>query len=104
MSFHASSQGISLHDNHILVAQVKSEHGTWHHRTIDLNNYIGNSDGWFIWGGQKFSHSARNISLSHRPDGVWLEGELRCVNGGYRERQGINLSEKISNQGGNLVL
>ncbi|KAF8432854.1 Cyanovirin-N [Terfezia claveryi] len=103
MAFHASSQGIELHDNHILVAQVRSEHGTWHHRTIDLDNYIGNSDGWFTWDGQNFSHSAEEISLSHRSDGVWLEANLRCKNGGCRGRQGINLSEKFTNRNGHLV-
>lgn len=59
--------------------------------------------GFFTWEGNSFTQSAENIDLSFREDGVWLEGDLPEVDGGERGRQGINLSEHIENQNGQLV-
>ncbi|KAF8421825.1 Cyanovirin-N [Tirmania nivea] len=103
MSFHASCENIHLQGGHILVAKARSMNGNWCDSSIDLDHYIGNSDGWFTWDGNNFSHSAKEITLSHRPDGLWLEGDLPCRDGGYRERQGIRLSDRISNVNGRLV-
>ena len=41
--------------------------------------------------------------MTFRDDGVWLEADLPEFDGGERGRQGINLSEHIENQGGELV-
>jgi hypothetical protein len=46
-----------------------------------------------------FSHSAINIQL----EGTVLTAELPMRDGGYRERQGIDLNDRISNENGELV-
>ena len=56
--------------------------------------------GWFMWDGNDFSHSATEISLR---DNTHLEAMLKKMDGGYRERQGINLNDRISNVNGKLT-
>lgn len=51
MSFSASANNIWLEDGHILVADVADESGNWNQSRIDLNDFIGNEDGWFMWDG-----------------------------------------------------
>ncbi|KAE8407429.1 Cyanovirin-N [Aspergillus pseudonomiae] len=70
---------------------------------LNLDEGIGNSDGYFSREDVNFTDSAENIELSFRDDGVWLEADLPTAGGDERERQGINLSEHIENQGGQLV-
>ncbi|KAF8465525.1 Cyanovirin-N [Kalaharituber pfeilii] len=104
MSFHETADNIRLVDDHILVSNLKRADGSWREATIDLDNYIGNQDGWFMWGGEKFSHTAENISLNlNHPDGPHLEADLRSRDGSYRGRQGVSLSGKIENQDGRFV-
>lgn len=59
--------------------------------------------GWFIWGGRNFTHSAREIHIEHGPKGPHLTAMLTKRDGGFRERQGIDLADKIENQNGRLV-
>lgn len=47
-----------------------------------------------------FSDSANDIRL----EGTLLTGELPMRDGGYRERQGIELSDRIANENGELVV
>ncbi len=56
--------------------------------------------GWFSWDEKKISHSAEEIDLR---GGYHLEALLRKKDGGYRERQGINLNDRISNLNGKLT-
>jgi hypothetical protein len=56
-----------------------------------------NADAWQCL---DFSHSANDIRL----DGTILTAELPMRDGGYRERQGVNLDDRISNQNGRLVV
>ncbi|KAL1979791.1 hypothetical protein VTN96DRAFT_5198 [Rasamsonia emersonii] len=106
MSFHLTSEDIHLEfadDSTWLVAQVKDAHGRFHHNRVRLDKHIGNSDGWFIWGGENFTRSARDIRLEHGPRGPKLTAELPMINGGFRERQGIDLADRIENRDGHLV-
>jgi len=59
--------------------------------------------GWFKWNGRNFSRSARNISLTHGDGGPKLEADLQCADGSFRERQGVNLADRIENRNGTLV-
>ncbi|KAL6898659.1 Cyanovirin-N [Trichoderma evansii] len=99
MSFQASARGFWLENGHILVAEVCREDGEWDESRINLNEFIGNEDGWFMWDGVNFSESANEIRL----DGTTLTAELPMRDGGYRERQGINLADRIANENGRLV-
>ncbi|KAL7793760.1 hypothetical protein V8C37DRAFT_76305 [Trichoderma ceciliae] len=51
MSFEASATDIQLEDGHILRATVGDGGGGWVESRIDLNEFIGNEDGWFVWDG-----------------------------------------------------
>ncbi|KAK4464388.1 Cyanovirin-N [Cladorrhinum samala] len=101
--FHASAEDIRVDDGHILRARLKTEDGGEHDSEIDLNQYIGNNNGNFDWGGVNFSHSAQNISFSiEGADGVpVLRAELADAEGNYHARD-INLSECIGNNNGNF--
>jgi hypothetical protein len=56
--------------------------------------------GWFMWDSKNFSHTAKDIELKH---GYYLEATMKKKDGDYRERQGINLNDRISNIDGNLT-
>ncbi|KAL6797432.1 Cyanovirin-N [Trichoderma sp. SZMC 28013] len=99
MSFSASAQNFWLEGGHILVANVADRDGNWVESRIDLNDFIGNEDGWFMWDGVNFAESANDIRL----EGSLLTAELPMRDGGYRERQGIELNDRISNNDGQLV-
>lgn len=51
MSFYESSRNIWLEDGHILHAECAYGDDEWQESTIDLNDFVGNSDGWFVWNG-----------------------------------------------------
>ncbi|RBR23781.1 uncharacterized protein FIESC28_03397 [Fusarium coffeatum] len=99
MSFSASAESYHLHDGHILKAVVRNREGEPCESEIDLDQFIGNQDGWFMWDGADWSHSAQDARL----EGTTLTAELPKRDGGYRERQGINLDDRITNNDGVLV-
>lgn len=118
-NFHTSAHDIELKNDHKLKCKLKNSNGKIVESSIDLNDYIGNSDGpvlhynpttdmsltsgigWFKWESANFSKSAKNICL--RENGTKLEADLPTADGGYRERQGIELSDRIENCDGKLV-
>lgn len=130
MSFHRSCEDIHIRQEDgytLLLAKVRDSHGQLIPRKIRLDDHIGNTDGnifplalaqchvhvqskgsniitsgWFIWGGNNFTRTARNISLEHTEHGPKLCAELEMRNGGSRGLQGIMLSEKIANNDGRL--
>ncbi|KAF9351216.1 hypothetical protein BGX34_000736 [Mortierella sp. NVP85] len=104
MSFQLTSKDIRLVDNHILVASCQGPEG-WHDSTIDLDDFIGNTDGEFRTDiDRNFSHSAESVSLIIGQDKVTLLASLRKWDGSWNTAQILNLSEMISNNGGNLFL
>ncbi|OGM47928.1 hypothetical protein ABOM_002738 [Aspergillus bombycis] len=86
----------------MLLAEVRNIQGRYIPRKIRLDDHIGNTDGWFIWGGSNFSNSARNVTLEETPWGPKLCADLPMINGGSRGRQGMMLSDKIRNNDGHL--
>ncbi|EYE95479.1 CVNH domain-containing protein [Aspergillus ruber CBS 135680] len=106
MSFEQSCLDIRIEvrgDHTVLLAGAGLGDDEYEPAELILDEHIGNSDGFFTWEGDSFTESAENIDLSFREDGVWLEGDLPEVGDGERGRQGINLSEHIENQNGQLV-
>ncbi|KAJ5348223.1 Cyanovirin-N [Penicillium brevicompactum] len=106
MSFHKSCDLVRIEvrgDGTWLLAAAGNGHGENIPSQLRLDDHIGNSDGYFSWQGHRFTQTAKNIQLSFRNDGVWLEADISEVNGGERGRQGINLSDHIENRGGKLV-
>ncbi|KAI9933923.1 hypothetical protein ASPWEDRAFT_168197 [Aspergillus wentii DTO 134E9] len=105
MSFHHSAKDIHIEQDGqstFLLCHVSDNNGNFHGTKIRLDDHIGNSDGWFKWGGVNFTQSARNIALVHTNEGPKLEADLSMINGGSRGRQGMFLSQKITNEGGRL--
>lgn len=58
MSFHCSAQNIECH-GHILKAELANGDGEHHWTECNLNDWIGNNDGRFEWGGQGTSFTSR---------------------------------------------
>ncbi|KAK1141833.1 hypothetical protein N8T08_008499 [Aspergillus melleus] len=105
MSFHNTCQNIKLsHENGctVLSADVRDKSGHHIHRKIRLDDHIGNTDGWFIWGGSNFTRSASNVTLEHTEWGPKLCADLRTHDGGSRGRQGLMLADKIANNDGHF--
>jgi hypothetical protein len=117
MSFIESSQNVWLEDGHILHAQCQDGNGNFNECIIDLNKHVGNTDGWFMWDGESkhpmsprhtrgvndapdFSDTAVNVTLN----GTVLEADMAMLDGNTRERQGLQLNERFSNQNGQLVV
>jgi len=97
MSFSASSHDIKLISGGVIGATCKTVTGALNNSAFDLNQVLGNSDGYFSWGGKDFSASARNVSVS----GSTLRAELRKIDGSWVWAS-VNLDERITNSDGNL--
>ncbi|CAI6030301.1 unnamed protein product [Clonostachys chloroleuca] len=97
MSFHHSASNIRVEEGHILVADLENGESR-----INLDDFIGNNNGNFEWGGVNFSGSAEDIRFELEGDGQpILRARLGDVEGNLHDRD-INLSERIGNDNGNL--
>ncbi|PYH89051.1 Cyanovirin-N [Aspergillus ellipticus CBS 707.79] len=106
MSFHETCQNIHLiHENGatLLHCEVRRRNNEFVARTIRLDRHIGNTDGWFLWGGSNFTETARDIQLVPSERGPKLTAFLRTKDGSHRELQGLYLADKIANKDGELV-
>ncbi|SPJ73956.1 related to Cyanovirin-N homolog [Fusarium torulosum] len=99
MPFLLSARQVHLVDGHILKAVLTKRDGESRDAELDLNDIIGNTDGWFMWEGVNFSQMASDIKL----EGSVLSAQLPKRDGGYIERQRIELNDRISNEDGVLV-
>ncbi|KAI1480999.1 hypothetical protein K445DRAFT_322672 [Daldinia sp. EC12] len=100
-NFYVSSTDIRVDDNHILRARLRTEDGGEVDSEIDLNQFIGNNNGRFEWGGVNFSETAQNVSFSIEGGASVpvLRAELQNVDGEWVGAD-INLGERISNDNG----
>jgi hypothetical protein len=64
-------------DNTVYEIGPKDNEGEFHKRQFEIGQFLGNIDGRFVWGGSKWSESARNVSLS---DSI-LKAELLAGSG-----------------------
>ncbi|KAA8643360.1 CVNH domain-containing protein [Aspergillus tanneri] len=99
MAFHQSCKDIHIRQEDgytMLLAEVRDNYGNYSRHKIRLDDHIGNTDGWFIWGGQNFTRSAKNINLEHTEWGPKLVAEMRSLDGGSRGLQGLMLADKIA--------
>ncbi|KAJ5627830.1 hypothetical protein N7490_010058 [Penicillium lividum] len=107
MSFHNSACDIHLSKDDYctyLTAICNNEEGCGLNHTIPLDDYLGNENGHFSWGGKNFSHDARNTSLTREgPDKrPFLHSELRDSSGHFVSND-IDLASHIANIDGELV-
>ncbi|KAE8310445.1 Cyanovirin-N [Aspergillus transmontanensis] len=98
-NFYESARDVRVQGS-VLFADLRNVDGEWVPAEINLDEYLGNEDGHFVWEGSEFSHSAEQIEFS-------FEGEdnvpiLRALL--YAEEQlrpdNINLGERIINING----
>jgi hypothetical protein len=97
-NFSKSSRKIGISQS-TLYAECQKSNGSWVESGLDLNEYLGNDNGQFQWGGKDFSKSARNLKMEGK--GV-LTGELQRVDGSWNKTT-IDLDKHISNNDGKLV-
>ncbi len=97
MSFSLTSKNIEISAEGVLSAECKNVTGQYLYSTLDLNPYIGNIDGNFQWGSDKFALTSSNLSVS----GSILSGKLKKNNGNTNDST-INLDDHIKNDEGHL--
>ncbi|KAL5362221.1 Cyanovirin-N [Aspergillus floccosus] len=104
MSFHERAEDIRLDDGHILVARLADGEGEFHEVSIDLNEFLGNSEGSFEWGGENFSLSAEDISFELEGDDnvPILRAKLANSEGEHHDAD-VNLAERIGNENGSFA-
>ncbi|KAL0933835.1 cyanovirin-n family protein [Colletotrichum truncatum] len=102
MSFHGSAQDIRVDDGHILKANLANVDGEWQEAEVNLNDFLGNNNGSFEWGGSGFADSAEDIHFSLEGDNVpILRARLFNVDGEAVDAD-VNLAERIGNDNGNF--
>ncbi|EAU31002.1 conserved hypothetical protein [Aspergillus terreus NIH2624] len=104
MSFHERAEDIRVDDGHILVARLANGDGDFQEASIDLDRFLGNSEGSFEWGGQNFSHTAEDISFHLEGDGnvPVLRARLASSDGELHDAD-VNLAERIGNENGSFA-
>ncbi|KAF7616703.1 hypothetical protein AFLA_004760 [Aspergillus flavus NRRL3357] len=102
--YKVSSSPVSSQSIHHVVFRriLPRQDGSWQPAEINLDDVIGNDDGWFSRDTTGFTQSADDITFEFRGSEPWLEAELPTRDGGSRGRQGINLGLHITNNDGNL--
>ncbi|KAH7091786.1 Cyanovirin-N [Auriculariales sp. MPI-PUGE-AT-0066] len=102
MSFSNSSKQIQLVDEHILSCNADGDNP----QTLDLNGFIGNSNGTLVWGGSDFSKHAQwgYTTLIFTPGQTMLQARLKTSDGTYAPASQLNLDSRIGNDHGNLVV
>ncbi|KAF1851275.1 Cyanovirin-N [Cucurbitaria berberidis CBS 394.84] len=104
MSFHYSAENIRIDDGHILRARLQRVDGEWNDSEIDLDNHLGNDNGYFQWDGVGFSGSAQNVEFSIEGDGSVPVLRATLTDGeGNGQTRDVNLSERVANNDGNFV-
>ena len=100
MSFSQTCSNIKLEGSK-LSASCRTSSGGTKSSSIDLDDYIGNTDGFFDIANTKYSTSgASNVSLVSR---VVLTGELTMSDGESTRRSRLNLDNYVGNNSGTLA-
>ncbi|KDR65854.1 hypothetical protein GALMADRAFT_1217027 [Galerina marginata CBS 339.88] len=97
MLFSESTDKITITKGVLSGQCKKADNKTFVHSSISLNDYIGNADGKFTWGGRGFSHTAEDISVAQ---GI-LTAKLKNKAGKVVESK-LDLNQHIWNTDGVL--
>ncbi|KIM73641.1 hypothetical protein PILCRDRAFT_828935 [Piloderma croceum F 1598] len=99
MSFYETSRNVRLdEDNRTLRAECKGSDGKFHPTSIDLGMHLGNHNGSFVWHGENFNETARDVRLG----GSMLYADLRSPEGTWNAAH-IDLNKVVGNDDGQLV-
>ncbi|RAL11804.1 CVNH domain-containing protein [Aspergillus homomorphus CBS 101889] len=102
MSFHESAVPGSIRlEGPCLHALLRDEQGGERPAMVDLDQFIGNNDGHFQWGGNNFFETARGVyfDIEGGANVPVLRAELRDEQGGWRTAD-VNLAERLFNING----
>ncbi|MEI6429793.1 MAG: CVNH domain-containing protein [Pseudanabaena sp. ELA607] len=97
MKLSRTCQNISISGS-ILTASCERNNGTYKDSRINLNPYIGNSDGRLIWDDQNFASTCNDMTLSGRS----ILSAKCLTNAYFRIFSFIDLDDRIVNIDGSL--
>lgn len=97
MAFYNSCRDVELNGS-TLSAQCQSKEGYWGYSEIDLNDYIGNREGYFDTRTDRFYETATDVYL----EGSVLHADMKDSYGYYQGDQTIDLNLFITNDDGQL--
>lgn len=100
MAFSQSAQEFRL-EGSLLIATVFNEGGELVESVLDINEYVGNNEGYFDFNGTGVFGSADENSW--RLDGTTIITLLYRSDGSFAEEQFLNLDDYVANENGNLV-
>jgi hypothetical protein len=100
MAFSQSAQDFRL-EGSLLIANIFDDDGNIFESVLDINEFVGNNDGYFDLNGSGFFDSV--YEESSRLDGTTLITVLYREDGSVAEEQFLNLDDYIANENGSLV-
>ncbi|KAF9163134.1 hypothetical protein DFQ26_002888 [Actinomortierella ambigua] len=101
MTLQNSVANICLKQGHFLTANCKrindsDDPSTWPESSIDINEYIGNVNGAFVWGGEHFVLTADDLHVGLQGDSIILTANLLILSEKkWNNKVQLNLSERI---------
>ncbi|KAF9894871.1 hypothetical protein FE257_004492 [Aspergillus nanangensis] len=104
MSFHETACDIHLSPDNALVAICNNEEGSGLTSEIQLDDFLGNKDGHFVWGGKNVTQTSRNLRLIREGPSRLpiLHADLQNSSGKYVGAD-CHLHEGIININGELL-
>lgn len=100
MAFSQIAQDFRL-DGSLLIATVATDAGEWVESVLDINEYVGNNDGFFEFGGSGIFDT---IDIdSWRLEGPLLITAMYRLDGSLAEEQVINLDDYLGIEDGTIV-
>ncbi|KAM6534064.1 hypothetical protein FALCPG4_007001 [Fusarium falciforme] len=103
INFHLAAKEIELIQGHFLRAYISWD-GDWRQVTLDLDQYIGNSEGRLVWGGKDFSWSSTKVELARDIYGWCPRLYATSMDSrGRALRSVLNLAQCIGIENGALV-
>jgi hypothetical protein len=98
--FQASCQDLSIGGDGVLSAQCKADGGNLLGTSINLDNYVGNSDGVLVPNNGGFSRSCQSIGLADQGD-IYLTASCKQDNGALISTS-LDISTYVENNNGGL--
>ncbi|KAJ4255833.1 hypothetical protein NW757_004456 [Fusarium falciforme] len=103
INFHSAAKEIELIQGHFLRAYISWD-GDWRQVTLDLDQYIGNSEGRLVWGGKDFMSSSTKVELARDIYGWCPRLYATSMDSrGQALRSALNLAQCIGIENGALV-
>ncbi|KAB8273729.1 Cyanovirin-N [Aspergillus minisclerotigenes] len=99
-NFYESARNVGV-EGGVLFAELRTVDGEWVPAHIDLNEFIGNDDGQFVWEEPNFSETAGEVEFNFEGDDnvPILRAQLRTREGNWVQAD-INLGERLINSNG----